>query len=116
MKKILVVDDDWDILDAMETLLSEEGYVCQTTPRGEEVEEKVKSFLPDYLVIDILLSGTDGRDIVKHLRSLDEAKSLKILMVSAHLTAGEGVGAVGADCFLGKPFEVDRLLDVLKGM
>ena len=109
-KKILVVDDEPDILEFLQIILQEEGYTVMTTDKGEYVEKLHDGGLPDLILLDVLLSGKDGRDIVKHLKSQDETRHIPVIMFSAHPSAEETARACGAEDFVAKPFEIDVLL------
>ena len=112
VKKILVVDDDPDILDALQFMLEDAGYEVKTTEKGEYAENlrDTNSGLPDVIILDVLLSGKDGRLICQKLKSQQETKHIPIIMISAHPNAKQSVTAVGADDFVAKPFDVDELL------
>jgi DNA-binding response OmpR family regulator len=60
--------------------------------------------------VDVLLSGKDGREIVKHLKSQEETKHILVIMSSAHPSAEQTAREAGAEDFLAKPFEIDELL------
>jgi DNA-binding response OmpR family regulator len=111
-KKILVVDDDLDILDALQILLEFAGYDVKTTEKGEYAENlrDTNGGLPDLIILDVLLSGKDGRLICQKLKSQQDTKHIPIIMISAHPNAKQSVAAVGADDFMAKPFDVDELL------
>ena|ERR1044072_7206739 len=110
-KRILVVDDDPAILDALEQMLRDEGYEVETTVKdGRYVEESLGRGLPDLIILDMLLSGHDGRDICRTLKSRPETTRIPIIMISAHPSAEATSLAAGADDFLAKPFNVDALL------
>jgi CheY-like chemotaxis protein len=109
-KKILVVDDEPDILEFLQVILEEEGYIVATTDKGEYLETLHNGSLPQLILLDVLLSGKDGRTIAKHLKSQDETKHIPIIMLSAHPGAEETARAAGADDFIAKPFEIDQLL------
>ncbi len=68
MHKILVVDDDQSILDAMKIALELQGYDVETTTKGEETFTKIGSFKPDLIFMDVYLSGMDGREICKQIK------------------------------------------------
>lgn len=108
-KKILVVDDDDGILEAIQLVLEEEGFTVETTPKGDETFTKIRSFQPDLILLDVLMSGKDGREICKKIKA-DKAFSVPIVMISAHPFAKTGAIACGADDFIAKPFETDELL------
>src|SRR5437764_15452810 len=111
-KKILAVDDDPDSLDALQFLLEDAGYEVTTTEKGEYVENLhgTNGGLPDVIILDVLLSGKDGRLICQKLKSQEETKRIPIIMMSAHPNAKQSVAQVGADDFVAKPFEADELL------
>lgn len=111
-KQILVVDDDPDILDAMEWMLEDAGYEVYTSERGDYAENLPggHAVLPDLIILDVLLSGKDGRTICKLLKSRPDTRAIPIVMVSAHPSAAGSVRAVGADDFVAKPFDIDVLL------
>ncbi len=110
MKRVLVVDDDQDILEAVQFVLDGGGYEAEVTNRGEETFSKIREFKPDLIILDVLLSGSDGRKICKQLKNEQENKHIPILMLSAHPSAKDTIKACGADSFLAKPFEVKQLL------
>src|SRR5947209_13980907 len=111
-KKILVVDDDPGILDALKLTLEDAGCEVTTTEKGEYAENlrDTNGGLPDVIILDVLLSGKDGRIICQKLKSREDTQHIPILMISAHPTVKQSVQAVGADGFLAKPFEIDELL------
>jgi len=109
-KKILVVDDESDILEFLQIILEEEGYDVLTSDKGEFLEQLHNGGLPNLILVDVLLSGKDGREIVKHLKSQDETKHIPVIMFSAHPSAEETAKQAGAEDFLAKPFDVDVLL------
>jgi DNA-binding response OmpR family regulator len=109
-KKILVVDDEPDILEFLQIILEDEGYTVTTTDKGEYVEKLHDGGLPDLILLDVLLSGKDGRDIVKQLKSQDDTRHIPVIMFSAHPSAEEAARACGAEDFVAKPFEIDLLL------
>src|SRR5436309_1797698 len=109
-KKILVVDDEPDILDFLQIILEEEDYRVMTTEKAEYVEKLHDGGLPDLILLDVLLSGKDGREIVKHLKSQEETKHIPVIMLSAHPSSEQAARVAGADDFVAKPFEIDLLL------
>ena len=109
-KKILVVDDDPDILEFLQVALKEEGYVVGVSDKGEYLEQLRNGGLPDFILLDVLLSGKDGREIVKFLKNQDETRHIPVLMFSAHPSAEQTAREAGADDFIAKPFDIDVLL------
>jgi DNA-binding response OmpR family regulator len=110
MSKILVVDDDLDILSVMEILLSMKGFQVEVTSKGDNTFSKIDSFKPDLILLDVLISGFDGRTICKQLKSNKETQHIPVIMFSAHPGAAATIADYGADDFIAKPFDVDHLL------
>lgn len=109
-KIILLVDDDQDILLVLRELLEEEGYAVQATNNGAEVEPLLRQGLPDLILLDMLMAGTDGREIAKRLKGEATTAAIPLLMISAHPNAEQEARAAGADGLVAKPFEIDMLL------
>jgi DNA-binding response OmpR family regulator len=111
MKRVLLVDDDPDILEALELLMVSKGFETEKVSSGKEVYKKIKEFKPNLVLLDVLLSGMDGRDICKKLKSQDETKKIPVVMISAHPAASKSIIECGAEDFLAKPFEIDHLFE-----
>lgn len=111
--KILIVDDDLDILAVMQLLFKTRGYDVVTISRGEEVFDRIKTFHPNLILLDVLISGNDGRDICRRLKSQSSTKTIPVVMFSANPKAAETIQEYGADDFIHKPFEVTELLQTL---
>ncbi|GCE28948.1 hypothetical protein KDA_44320 [Dictyobacter alpinus] len=110
-KKVIVVDDESDILEAIQVMLEDAGYSVLTRERGEDLEQLVESTLPDLILLDMLLSGEDGREITMCLRNQEETKAIPIIMMSAHPSAAQAARDCGASDFIAKPFDLDDLLE-----
>lgn len=110
MKKVLVIDDDPDILEAVQLVLKTGGYDSQIVKKSNETCYKVRDYKPDLIILDVLLSGNDGRKICKKLKSDERTKQIPIIMISAHPTAKDSVKTCGADSFIAKPFSITELL------
>lgn len=111
----MIADDDPGIVDAIEMLLEFEGYKVTSTVDGSTVLD-MKDELPDLLLLDIWMSGEDGRDICKKLKQVNTTKNIPIIMISASRDIKESAMAAGADDFLAKPFEMNELLDKIKNL
>src|SRR5258708_29889007 len=82
-KKVLVVDDDVDILEGIALILEIEGYTVSTIAKGEKTYKRVEEFQPDLVLLDIRMFGTDGRAICKRLKSQKKTKHIPVILVSA---------------------------------
>ena len=114
MKKILIIEDDKDILDAIQIILERENFIVATTTKGEETYRKIKIFHPDLIVLDVLISGNDGRTICKKLKSEKATKHIPVIMMSAHPSAVKEYKKYGGNDFLAKPFETNELLRTVR--
>jgi DNA-binding response OmpR family regulator len=111
-KKILVVDDNTAILDALKIMLEDEGYEVETTVDGATVKD-IKDPLPDLVLLDIWMSGVDGRDVCRHLKSTPATKHIPVIMISAAKDTEQIAKGSGADDFISKPFQMDHLLAIV---
>jgi two-component system KDP operon response regulator KdpE len=107
--RILVVDDEPQILRSLRTTLASHGYDVQTAATGEEALAAVDGRLPDLVVLDLVLPGLSGLEVCRRLRV---RSSLPILVLSARGDERDKVAALdlGADDYLTKPFGVNELL------
>jgi DNA-binding response OmpR family regulator len=108
-KHIILADDDAGIVEAVKLALEEEGYTVTTTADGDCLKE-LSDDLPDLVLLDIWMSGTDGRDLAKHIKSREETKGVPIIMVSANRDCQAIASEVGAEDYIEKPFDLDELL------
>ena len=114
MKKkslILVLDDDPDICIMIKMVLDYYGYDAMDAENEETAKKIISSNPVDLVIMDMLLSGTNGTDICRQLKHDKETSSIPILMFSAHPTAMETCLAAGADDFISKPFEMSDMMD-----
>ncbi|HTK10928.1 MAG TPA: response regulator [Ktedonobacteraceae bacterium] len=110
-KTIFVLDDDLDILEFLQALLQQEGYRVVITSKAESLEKLISGdTLPDLILMDVFLSGSDGCEIVKQLKSQEKSRSIPVVMFSAHPGVEGTARHAGADAFVSKPFEMDELL------
>lgn len=111
MKKILIIDDDPDILEALKLVLTMDGFDTASTNKGDETFSKVLAYKPDLIVLDLFLSGNDGRVICKHLKSDKRTLGIPVILISAHSNAKKIFRECGADYFLAKPFSAKNLIN-----
>ncbi|MFJ8045000.1 response regulator transcription factor [Kitasatospora sp. NPDC096147] len=108
--RILVVDDEPALRDALENSLAFEGYEVTTATDGFEALDAVERDRPDLVLLDIMMPRMDGLTAVRRMRSRGDA--VPVLMLTARDAVGDRVTGldVGADDYLAKPFELDELL------
>ncbi len=111
MKRLLLVEDNTDLSHALGFTVNEFGYdsICCNTP--QQVLDAIRENGFDVIVMDVFLSGADGRDLIKKIRSDPKNKDTPILMISAVSSVRSSVLASGADEFLAKPFNVSEFIE-----
>ncbi|MBA3675222.1 MAG: response regulator [Chitinophagaceae bacterium] len=111
MPKILVIDDDKDLLDITQALLAKQGFVVETDLNWDDALKKIETFEPQLILLDVFLNGVDGLEICKQLKSMPHTKHIPVLIFSAYPRVAESViYEYGADDFIAKPFEVNDLI------
>lgn len=110
MKKVLIVDDNKDIVWVVETILKRYGFEVLSTLRGEDVMTKVQHFNPQLTLLDVFLSGIDGIDLCNNLKTNPNTKDIPVIMFSAHTNRDDVMRFCNADDFLPKPFDVNDLI------
>jgi len=112
MSKILVVDDDDDILDTIQLILEIGGHDIQALNNAEAVLETIRDFKPDLVLLDVVLGKLDGRTICEQLRTSAETAHIPILMMSGLYDMGDirEMQHPPHD-FISKPFKIDVLLE-----
>jgi DNA-binding response OmpR family regulator len=113
MARILLIDDDPDVRTVMSMMLKNHNYEVDTASSKEEAFNKLNSEPPSVILMDVLLSGADGREICREIKSTDDLKGIPIIMFSAHPSAADKIDSYGADDFLSKPLNTDSLLEKL---
>ncbi|RZM18513.1 MAG: response regulator [Pedobacter sp.] len=112
MKKILIVDDDQDIVEVTKLLLEIEGYRVLGMHDPNNVIDNVRNYRPELLILDVMLGDIDGREICHHLKNSSDTKHIPILMFSAvHDFQSIKDNRCDADDFISKPYHVDTMLE-----
>ncbi|GAB5445654.1 response regulator transcription factor [Gymnodinialimonas sp.] len=116
--RILIVEDESNILEALSFILSRAGWDVRGHGKGEDALQEIARLSPDILVLDVMLPGRSGFDILADLRAAPETKALPVLMLTAKGQAKdrEQAMALGANGFLTKPFSNAELLQVVASM
>lgn len=104
---ILVADDEPDTLEMLKLMVVQKGFEVITAVNGREAIEKVINVQPDLVLLDIMMPEVDGSAVCQHIKNNDLLKRIKVILYTAKdKTQGlELSQKVGADFFLGKPFE-----------
>ena len=115
MIKVLIADDDLDILEAVEMILVTKGFEVAKIGNGHKVIDSVKQFKPHVILLDINISDIDGREICKELKRPDSPyKDIPIVLFSAMHNLKDTYSECLASDFIGKPFDSNELVNKLK--
>lgn len=109
-KRILVVDDNFDIRTMIKVILEYHDYPVTVCDKAEKTESLLRTGDFDLLIIDMLLSGINGTDICYTLKQDELLARIPVIMISAHPNALEICMKAGANKFIAKPFEMQALL------
>lgn len=110
-RKILIIDDNPAIIDSISLFLDFEGYKVQTLSKGSDFFKLNERDYPDLIILDMWLSGEDGRNICRHAKASESTKNIPIIMISASRGLEDSTIDAGADAFISKPFDMDEMLN-----
>jgi DNA-binding response OmpR family regulator len=110
--RVLIVDDEPNIVTSLEYLMSRNGYEVVTAHDGEDALEVVESFVPDVVLLDVMMPRRSGYEVLQQIRERPEWRHIKIVMLSAkgrEAAVSKGL-ALGADAYVTKPFSSRDLM------
>ena len=111
-KKILIVDDEPNIVTALEFLLEKSGYEVLLARDGESALQQVEAHVPDLVLLDVMMSARSGYEVCQRMRERAEWQHIKIIMLSAkgrEAEVSKGL-SMGADFYVTKPFSTKDLV------
>lgn len=112
-KKIFISDDDTDILSILRLMLQTRGYAIYTSTFAYDLVDN-KDIVPDLILLDIWMSGIDGRVIARQLKDDPVTRDIPIIFISANSRIKEIAEECGVEDFIAKPFEMEELLRKVK--
>lgn len=116
MKKILIVDDEPNIVMSLEYIFKKENFEVFIARDGAEAIEIVESITPDIIILDIMMPNVDGFQVLKYLKEHQNLKEIKVIFLSAkNKTSDIELGLqLGADKYVSKPFSTKKLVKEVK--
>ena len=115
-KKVLIVDDEENIVISMEFLVKQAGYALQIARDGEEALARVTSFAPDLILLDVMMPKINGFEVCRRIRENPAWQEIKIIMLTAkgrEVEVTKGL-ALGANAYIIKPFSTKELMAEVK--
>jgi DNA-binding response OmpR family regulator len=115
-KNVLVIEDEPNIIEAISFILSRDGWSVATHSNGHDAVDVVRNKAPDLLILDVMLPGKSGYDILTELRAGDGTRDLPVLMLTARgqTKDRELATRLGASRFMTKPFSNAEVLEALR--
>lgn len=114
-KKILIVDDEPEIVEVLRRFLERKGYEVSVAMDGEEALKKTRQDLPDFIILDLNLPKLSGEQVCREIRAVESTKRIPIVMLTGKSSDADRVigRVIGADRYLTKPFEINNLLKII---
>jgi CheY-like chemotaxis protein len=112
MKRVLVVDDEFGLLEALGDVLAESGYAVSTARNGRDALKRLSEARPDLMLVDYMMPVMDGPAFIKALKDLDGVAEIPVVMMTA-VKASNLPSNLGFVAVLQKPFSIDELLKVI---
>ena len=117
-KKVLIADDEPNIVTSLEYLMTKSGYEVSIARNGEEALELVESFRPDVVLLDVMMPRKSGYEVCQQIRERADWQHIKILMLSAkgrEAEVNKGL-SLGADSYVTKPFSNQELIATIDAL
>ena len=117
MKKILIVDDEEDVLLVLEKGLASAGYSVITADNGGDAIRLAKAKCPDLIILDIIMPEMDGTEVAARLREDRQTRNIPVIFLTCVLTKEEEAErrrAAGPNIFISKPYQLEELLTQVK--
>ena len=115
-KKILIVDDEADIVETLKFMAEANGYKCYCAYDGEEGLSKAKEIMPDLIILDVMMPKINGFKICRLLKYDKKFKDIKILMITARSQDSDKLigEETGADEYITKPFDINEVMEKIQ--
>lgn len=117
-KKILIADDEPNIVTALEFLLQKAGYETRIARNGAEAVSAIEADAPDLVLLDVMMPVASGYEVCRHIRERPALSRIKVVMLSAKgrdAEVAKGM-SMGADLYITKPFSTRELIDQIRGL
>jgi len=116
--RILVADDEPALLRLLEFVLGRRGFIIQGVTNGNAAIEVLKAESPDLVILDVMMPGLDGYEVLTFIRETPRLEGLPVVMLTARAQLDDiqrGL-TLGADAYLAKPFDPEELLSVVESL
>ena len=117
-KRVLIVDDEPNIVISLEFLMKREGFAVSVARDGEEALERIRAERPDLVILDVMMPKLNGFEVCETVRTDPQLAAVRILMLTAKGREAEmrkGI-SLGADAYIAKPFSTRDLVEQVKSL
>lgn len=117
-QRVLLIEDEPNIIEAISYILSRDGWTVHTHSDGQTAMDKVMQGIPDLIILDVMLPGRSGYDILRDLRATKATRDVPVMMLTARGQAKDREMAMhlGATEFMTKPFSNAEVLDSVRAL
>jgi DNA-binding response OmpR family regulator len=117
-QRVLLIEDEPNIIEAVSYILSKDGWTVHTHSDGETAMEKVMQGVPDLIILDVMLPGRSGYDILRDLKAQETTADVPVMMLTARGQAKDREMAIdlGATRFMTKPFSNAEVLESVRAL
>jgi DNA-binding response OmpR family regulator len=116
MPRVLIVDDDEDLLEMVSMILSRSGVEVHTAAKATNFHEMISKIGPDLILMDIYMDGLDGRELCREMKLLDQFAKIPVILYSAGIIPADTITTSLADEFMLKPFDNAQLLKKINAL
>ena len=110
-KTILIVDDEFGILEVLESILDDAGFKVVTAVNGQDALTRLKRIIPDLVIVDFMMPLLDGAGVIGAMRASEKLRAVPVILASALPEKTISERCTGYQAFLRKPFKIERLME-----
>jgi DNA-binding response OmpR family regulator len=116
VKRILVLDDNQDILAVVHETLTYENFEVKSTGESAEVMPLLEEFIPDLVILDYRVAGTNGGELCRKIKSHPTFGNIPVIIFSAYINHEADLLAYGCDAIINKPFDLTELVEKVNNL
>jgi len=115
-KRILILDDNQDILEIVHETLTYEEFDVRSTSRSDAVIPLVEKFSPDLVILDYRVAGLNGGELCRQIKAHPDFGNTPVIIFSAYINHNEDLVAYGCDAIINKPFDLTELVEKVNSL
>ena len=115
-KRILILDDNQDILDIVHEALAYENFDVKSTGESADVIPLVENFAPDLVILDYRVAGTNGGELCRQIKAHPQFSDTPVIIFSAYINHHDELFAYGCDAIINKPFDLNELVEKVNSL